>query len=145
MIKTVVELDLKGWSAVARELEEHLSAKLVLQFNAQIQEFVDAGLDSIGVARDGAVMAKTGDGAILVFDHPDTAHAFAEAVHNTCRVHNESKTVSAARRWFRIGIATGDLAIDSADPSLIGGIVIMRAVRLEASARVGGGVIDGDT
>lgn len=145
MIKTVVELDLKGWSAVARELEEHLSAKVVLQFNEQIQEFVEAGLNSIGVPRNAAVRATTGDGAILVFDHPDTAHSFAEAVHNMCRLHNESKTVAAARRWFRIGIATGDLATDPVDPSIIGGTVIMHAVRLEASASIGEVVIDTGT
>jgi predicted ATPase len=145
MTKTVVELDLQGYSDVALELEEHLSADLVLKFNDQLQEFVDAGLSSIAVPRDAAVMAETGDGAILAFDDADTGHSFAEAVHAACRMHNHSKTVAAARRWFRIGIATGELAIDSAQPSRIGGIVIARAVRLEASARIGEVVIDPET
>jgi class 3 adenylate cyclase len=138
MIKTIVELDLKGYSDVARELEEHFSAELVLRFNEQIQTFVAGALAVAGVGSSDALMATTGDGAILVFDSPSIAHVFAEAVHRATNVYNHEKTISAAKRWFRIGIATGDLAIDE-----IGGLrkmagsVIARAVRLEAAAAVG--------
>lgn len=67
MKKTVIELDLKGYSDIARELEEHFSAEVVMQFNEQIQTFVDAGLKATETRREEAVMATTGDGAILVF------------------------------------------------------------------------------
>src|SRR5688500_15954086 len=99
MTKTVVELDLKGYSDVARDIEEHLSAELVMQFNEQIQTFVKDGLSVAGVAPANAVMATTGDGAILMFDAPPDAHVFAEAVHKATRLHNHDKTVPAAKRW----------------------------------------------
>ena len=146
MNKTIVELDLYRFSDVALDLEEHLSAEVLLKFNDQLQGFVNAGLGSIAVSREAAVMADTGDGSILAFDDADTAHSFAEAVHNACRVHNASKTVAAAQRWFRIGIASGEMAIDSTtQPPRIGGIVIARAKRLEAAATIGEIVIDLDT
>jgi len=112
MQKTVVELDLKGYSDIARELEEHFSAEVVMCFNDQIQGFVDAGLKAVGAPHEQSVMATTGDGAILIFDQPETAHRFAEAVHHGCRVHNDGKSIASARRWFRVGIATGGLALD---------------------------------
>ena len=112
MVKTVVELDLAGYSDVARELEDHLSVAVVMSFNDQIQTFVDDGLKQVGVLRQDAVMAQPGDGAILVFDHPETAHKFATAVHNSCRTHNDARSTPSAKRWFRVGIATGELVME---------------------------------
>lgn len=143
--RTVVELDLEGFSDIARKLEEHFSARIVLQFEDQIQSFVDDGLKAVGVRREDAVMADTGDGAILVFERPPIAHAFAEAVHHSCSIHNRARTLSSARRRFRIGIATGDLAIDSRAARKMAGDVISRAVRLEAKASAGEIVIDTST
>ncbi|MFZ1219652.1 MAG: hypothetical protein WAO00_10190 [Chthoniobacterales bacterium] len=146
MHKTVVELDLKGYSDVARELEEHISAEVVLVFNSQIQRFVDSGLNAAGVPREESVMATTGDGAILVFDSPEISHVFAAAVHDACRVHNHEKTVASAKRWFRIGIATGPLAIETKDGAKkMGGSVIARAVRLEAGGNIGEILVDTNT
>lgn len=91
-------------------------------------------------------MATTGDGAILAFDAPATGHRFAEAVHEACRVHNHGKRVPAARRWFRIGIATGDLVLETLDATRkMAGSVIARAVRLEAAANIGEILADTDT
>lgn len=146
MKKTMVELDLKGYSDIARELEEHLSAEVVMQFNDQIQAFVDAGLKAIETRREESVMATTGDGAIVVFDAPATGHRFAEMVHEACRVHNHGKSVPAARRWFRIGIATGDLVLETIGVTCkMAGSVIARAVRLEAAANIGEILADTDT
>jgi class 3 adenylate cyclase len=141
--RTVVELDLESFSDIARRLEEHFSARIVLEFEAQIQSFVDDGLKAVGIRREDAVMADTGDGAIVAFEHPKIAHRFAEAVYRSSSAHNRSKTYLWARRRFRIGIATGDLAIDNREAvRKIAGDVISRAVRLEARARVGEIVID---
>jgi len=138
MKKTVVELDLKGYSDVARELEEHFSAEIVLMFNEQIQTFVTDALRVAGILPKDAIMATTGDGAILIFEAPLVAHMFAEAVHLATRVHNRDKTVSSAQRWFRIGIATGDVVIKkSGSKKNMAGSAIARAVRLEAAAGVG--------
>lgn len=146
MHKTVVELDLKGYSDVARELEEHISAEVVLAFNSQIQCFIDSGLKAAGLPREKSVMATTGDGAILVFDSPAIAHVFGAAVHDACRVHNYKKIVASAKRWFRIGIATGSLAIETqGGVKEMAGSVIGRAVRLEAGGNIGEILVDTET
>lgn len=143
MKKTIVELDLEGYSDIVVELEEHLSATVVLQLNDQIQGFVQTGLEVIGLDRDHSVMASTGDGAILAFDRAGDANRFAVAVHEACRVHNAERTVASACRWFRIGIATGDVAIVTEGlVRKMGGAAIARAVRLEAAADIGGIVAD---
>lgn len=146
MKKTIVELDLRGYSDIARDLEEHLSADVVMHFNEQIQKLVDDALTSVGVSREIAVMATTGDGAILVFDEPLIGHKFSVAIHNSCREHNQTRTVEAAKRWFRIGIATGELAINDRDGIRnMAGSVIARAVRLESAANIGEILADLDT
>jgi len=144
MKKTVLELDLAGYSTIARTLEENLHAPIVLQFNQQIQSFVDAGLAAIDALRQKTVMATPGDGALLVFDSAEDAHRFAEAVHQATQSHNAEKTLSSARRWFRMGAATGDIAMESRNGGghEIAGVTIANAVRLEAAARIGELVID---
>ena len=138
MKKTIVELDLKGYSDVARELEEHFSADLVMRFNDQIQMFVTDALKVAKIEPEDALMATTGDGAILMFDTPSTAHVFAEAVHKATRHHNHEKTIASAKRWFRIGIAKGELAIENiGGVKKMAGSVIARAVRLEAASNIG--------
>ena len=135
---TVVELDLVGYSDVSRTLEENVGVEVVARFNEQIQGFVDAGLRAASAERQQVVKAKTGDGAILCFARPEQAHRFAAGVHEATRAHNESKTVGSAQRWFRIGIATGNLHSETREGGTeeIAGIVIANAVRLEAAARL---------
>jgi class 3 adenylate cyclase len=146
MRRTIVELDLKGYSDVARELEENLSAEVVMHFNDQIQTFVDAGLRTENLHRKDAVMATTGDGAILALDSPSIAHRYALAVHDACRLHNYEKTLASAKRWFRVGIATGDLAIETNGAvKRMAGSVIARAVRLETASNVGEILVDTET
>ena len=143
-VKTVVEIDLIGYSSVARMLEENFDAKVVAQFNQQIQGFVDAGLKTVQAERDEVVMATTGDGAILVFDDPCDAHHFGTAVHTTTQAHNSKRNEASAKRWFRIGMATGDLHQQPRPNGgqEIAGIVIANAVRMEAAARPGQIVAD---
>lgn len=145
-IRTVVELDLRGYSDAATELEEHLSPESVLKINQQIQAFIDAALRVVQMEREQAVYETTGDGAILVFEEASTAHRFAIALHEGCRNHNERKSVSRARRWFRIGMATGEVAsAQKGKKKTYGGTVIARAVRLEAAAGAGEIVADTNT
>lgn len=142
MIKTIVELDLKGYSDIAREIEEHFTAEVVLHFNAQIQSFISDALKRTGVEEE-AIMATTGDGAILAFDAPSLAHDFAVAVHQATRLHNHTRTLPQTQRHFRIGIATGDLALKEVEGKRqMAGSVIARAVRLEAGGKVGEIVVD---
>ena len=139
MIKTVLELDLVGYSAIAATLEEGLGVETSPQLNQQIQGFVDVGLKVVGVSRESTVMQTTGDGAILVFDKPSQAHVFADAVQLATRTHNASKSAGIGKCVFRIGVATGDLVMAPKPTGGfdIAGMTIARAVRLEAKAKPG--------
>jgi class 3 adenylate cyclase len=147
MTKTVLELDLVGYSTIADMLEQGLGVETSPQLNRQIQSFVDQGLQSVKLTRDATVMQTTGDGAILVFDKPSLAHVFANAVHQATRTHNATKDADIGKRIFRIGIATGDLVMEpKANGGFdIGGMTIARAVRLEAKARPGEVLCDPET
>ncbi len=147
MIKTVLELDLIGYSKIAADLENNLGVVTSPMLNKQIQDFVDVGLKAADVSRPDTVMATTGDGAILVFDQPAKAHVFADAVQQATRTHNTPKPPGTGKRVFRIGIATGDLVMQP-KPTCghdIAGMTIARAVRLEAKANPGGVLCDSKT
>jgi class 3 adenylate cyclase len=142
--KTIVELDLVGYSDRARDLEQQLGVEVVAKFNDQIQEFVNVGLAAISGSREAMVRATTGDGAILVFETASDAHTFAVAVLGATQTHNTQKSAPSAERWFRVGIATGDIyerRRPDGTPE-IAGIVIANAIRLESAARPGQIVAD---
>ncbi|MEH1846940.1 MAG: hypothetical protein V7L25_18580 [Nostoc sp.] len=141
MTKTVVELDIVGYSDVARNLEAHLGVKVVAMLNDQIQGFVDVGLTAVGKTREQVVKASNGDNAVIVFEHAEDAHKFAQAVHNRTLEHNDNAPNNklSAQRWFRIGAATGELHEENGN---IAGDVISRAYRLEAAGKPGDFIID---
>jgi len=146
VIKTIVELDLIGYSDKARELQENLGAEVVMQLNEQIQALVDAGLDAAGVPRNQALLADTGDGGMLLFDEAAAAHRFAQAAHRACEAHNQDTTLASAQRWFRIGIATGEVAMKvEAGTRKVAGIDLSNVVRLETAGTAGHILIDADT
>lgn len=145
-IKTLVELDLVGYSDVCRALEENLGAHVVAQFNSQIQEFVNAGLEAVHASRGQVVLATTGDGAILAFDRAVDSHHFAVAVHHATQTHNATRSTASSQRWFRVGAASGELfQQDGTQGKEIAGTVIANAVRLEAAAKPGQIVMDATT
>jgi hypothetical protein len=47
MIKTVVSVDMIGYSSLARMPEQNLDVRAVTQLNRQIRSFIDAGLRAI--------------------------------------------------------------------------------------------------
>lgn len=145
--KTVVELDLVGYSDISRALEENAGVEVVIRLNEQIQQFVDIGLNRVGVEREQVVLATTGDGAILAFNVPDNAHRFAAAVHEATQTHNSGRSTASSKRWFRIGVATGDLHEQprKTGGKEIAGTVVANAVRLEAAGRPGQIVVDKNT
>ena len=142
MHKTILELDLIGYSDKARELEEQLGAGVVMRFHDQIQRFVDTGLKAAGLRREEVIVQPTGDGAIVVLEDAEQAHIFAEAVHDACERHNSDKSGESAKRWFRIAAATGDIEIRGDE---FAGIVITNAVRLETAGAAGHFLVDGAT
>ncbi len=143
--KTILELDLKDYSGVARDLEDHLSVTEVMKLNDQIQGFVDVALQASALSKD-VIVATTGDGAILMFDSASQGHVVAEAVHFACRLHNHERKTSASARWFRMGMATGEVAVKTDNGHRkIAGRVIARSVRLESASRVGEIIVDVET
>lgn len=146
MKKTVVELDLVGFSTIGDNLEQGLDVHSLVQLNQQIQSFVDVGLEFVGGSRQRNVMATTGDGAILVFDSAKDAHCFAQAVHAATFEHNRARSQPLAKRVFRIGIASGEIVmVEKPGGFDIAGSTIARAVRLEAKAQPGGVLVDEGT
>ena len=142
--RTVLELDLVGYSTICDSLEQGLDASSVTQLNQQIQSFIDLGLKAAGVTREKSVAATTGDGAILVFEAAADADRFAATVHAVTAEHNRTRPQPLAKRVFRSGAATGDIVIGPKDSGgfEIAGATIARAVRLEAKAQPGGFQID---
>ena len=144
--KTVVELDLVGFSDRARLLEDELGAEIVFVFQEQIQRFVSVGLLAAGVEPGDTVLAETGDGALLLFADAAAAHHFAQGVHDACSEHNAGRASRDAERWFRIGAATGDVAERERDGKKeVAGTAIARAVRFETAGTPGHFLVDAAT
>lgn len=139
--KTVLELDLVAYNDVARELEEQFDVGAVKMFEDQIQTFVDHALNKLGLHRTDIVLGTAGDNAILLFDDAVHMHVFAQTVQEETALYNRSKSIESAKRWFRMGAATGMVLILKEERRIIG-TTIARAVRLEAAASKGELVID---
>jgi len=139
--RTVLEIDLVSYSDIARVLEENLNVEAVKAFEDQIQAFVDHGLNALGLQRDAIVLGTAGDNAILIFDDAATMHQFAQVVQQETLEHNRSKSVELAKRWFRMGAATGTVLVLASERRIVGS-TIARAIRLEAAAHRGQLVVD---
>ena len=144
MTGSVAVVDMVGYSDVANVLEQNISAGSVAELNRQIQGLVNDALADLPETADYCFVARTGDGAILFFNEIDDAHFFARSLHLRSKQHNEFRTEASAKRWFRIGIATGPVSRSSCHGrnDEYAGITIANAVRLEASAKVGEIVMD---
>lgn len=141
---TVVVVDMVAYSSIARLLEENTSASVVSELNRQIQSFIQAGLSELPEGSAHTLIMTTGDGAIVLFDSAECAHQFANAVHQKSHQHNKDLTEHSAKRWFRAGIATGEITRrrDQNNQREYAGLTISNAVRLEEAARPGQIVID---
>jgi class 3 adenylate cyclase len=142
--KTVAVVDMVGYSSIARMLEQNISAASVSELNKQIQAFMTRALEQLPPAQAYTVVARTGDGIILLFDGADAAHRFAASVHLFARGHNDLRSESTAQRWFRVGIATGEVSVTprSGASDEYAGTTIANAVRLEAAAEAGEVMMD---
>jgi class 3 adenylate cyclase len=142
--KTVVELDLIGYSTIAAELEEGFGVGAIPELNAKIQGFIDLGLSAVRAKRRTNVVQTAGDNALLVFSRPLDAHTFAQAVHEATRKYNSALVEPLDKRVFRIGAGSGDVVMQNLPGGGVDivGITIARAVRLEAKAKPGGLLID---
>ena len=142
--KTVLELDLAAYSDIASALEENLDVDAVKIFQDQIQSFVDIGLKQLNLHRNDVVFATAGDNALLIFDSAAVMHEFVRIVQDATFQHNRRKSVESAKRWFRMGAATGAVLMIPEERRIVG-TTVARAVRLEAAADKGELLIDTET
>jgi class 3 adenylate cyclase len=141
---TIVEIDLVGYSTIARSLEESLDAEAVYGLNQSIQGLIDSALDKVGVSRANALVTNTGDGAILAIGNAETAHHFAVSLHHRSGEHNKTVKEPLSNRAFRVGIATGKVVsrIGPDGTRAFGGVTIANAVRLESRSNPGDITVD---
>lgn len=143
-IRVVVDLDLVGFSQLARSLEQNMGApEAVLTLQRQIQGIIATGLSRAGLT-NATHEQDTGDGAILLFEKANQAHDFAVAVHQASAEWNRGKERDAWR-CFRVGLAEGPVTLartSSGSGIEMAGIAISNAVRLQVQANPGGILID---
>ena len=144
MKSTAVLVDLVGYSDMSRLLEDSLGVQATLSLNQQVQRLIGDALSECGGAAADNVVMTTGDGALLTFTKPDQALDFAVRLHRCAARHNAGVTEPRARRVFRVGISTGEIAVDPNTGSPAG-MAISRAARLEAKADPGGVLIDSES
>jgi len=127
---TVVVVDLADSTEKARALEEHLDdPEVVKQFHEKIRDLLEQALERVRFSRQQILNKETGDGAILVFADATIAHRFAVALHEATKARNARKGIEAAKWAFRIGVATGNLAVDG---TTFDGMAVTDATRLES-------------
>ncbi len=145
--RTIVVVDLYGYSDLVNLYEQGLGANTVAELNEQIQGFVDGGAVAVGIDPGRAVLCRTGDGAILMFDSPDEAHRFAAAFFEIVHAHNRERTEPTGKRPFRMGAATGEVAVKvGADGTpQFAGMAVARAKRMEEADKPGDFLIDPET
>lgn len=145
--RTVVALDLAGYSDIGRSREEEEpDGILVAAFeDEQIQGFVDQALADAKLTRRGIILANVaGDGAVLVFADAGDAHRFARALHEAARLCNADVSRPSAKRWFRTGADTGPIEVTRRPRpprGKLAGAAVVKAIRLGAAADPGDMVI----
>ncbi|WP_370568016.1 pentapeptide repeat-containing protein [Fortiea sp. LEGE XX443] len=135
MTKTVVEIDLAGYSDIVKSMQQDYDVDAVPYLNKNIQRFIDDSLKEIDNSKY-IVQDKKGDNRVIFFDHANDAYKFAETVHRKTKLYNVSTNKKFAKRLFRIGAATGKFVMNY-DGENFTGYDIITAYRLEAKAEPG--------
>lgn len=143
-IKYIVDLDLCGYSDIARDLERSQGVESVQELNKQIKGFIVQALEDVGMKMEELPLIGTGDGAILAFDSAITAASFAVAVHDATDRYNQGENLAITRRDFRVGVCKGKVVLEpvytpGGDLMQVNmaGTPISSAVRLENACRAG--------
>lgn len=144
---TVADVDMVGYSDVARMLEENTSAGSVGELNRQIQGFITSALKQITFSGETRILAFTGDGGLLLFESAEDAHSFGCSLQQAAKQYSEQRNVPSAKRRFRIGLATGEVNLSSGGKQgdQYAGIAIANAVRLQTAAAPSEILIDTST
>lgn len=141
--RTVVFVDQARFTKGADEVYQLLGAQAVAQLKLQLEEMIDVALKAAGIALEGLHRESTGDGVMLILDHPEQGCRFAEALHRAAARYNQSRSHPYAQRHFRIGIYTDYLSFihpvteKGAARLIAGGMAPAFAQRLETACRTG--------
>ena len=135
--RTLVKLDVRGYSDIAKFIENLTDATSVSKLNARIRRLIQESLTQIG-RQKGEILDRgaAGDSALVSFEAANDAHRFAKLVHQNSRKWNIEQA-GKSEILFRIGCATGELDLLTNDGSLN-----TIAYRLESQAITGGTLID---
>ncbi|MBI4659163.1 MAG: hypothetical protein HY735_10000 [Verrucomicrobia bacterium] len=140
MIRTVVALDLVNYTRTANKMASVYDASGVALLNRHIQKLVKQGLNAVRLSWREVLPKTTGDGALLYFRTPELAHDFGVVFHEICVARNKNKSIpNREHRWFRVGIASGEVTQTGGD---FAGLPIIHAVRREAAGKPGYLLID---
>ena len=144
---TVASVDMVAFAVTQRRLHETIGASAVAMLQRQIHELVHRSLAQLPDADHHHVISEPGDGAIVLFDRAEDAHCFSFHIHVFAGEHNDQCSQRDAERWFRVGIATGqiDARQTPGEPTHYAGITITDSVRLEQKAPQGGMLVDRKT
>jgi tetratricopeptide (TPR) repeat protein/class 3 adenylate cyclase len=143
---TVAVVDMVGYSDIAKLLEENLTAGAVAELNRQIQGFMNHSLSQLPNDHCYRIISRPGDGIIVFFENAEDAHSFGFRVHVFANEHNDQRSELIAERWFRVGIATGEVNMNSLSGTPeYAGITIANACRLESAAGKGEILADSNT
>jgi class 3 adenylate cyclase len=143
----VVDVDMVGYSDVARLLEENTHAGTVGELNRQIQSFITSALNELSSPAESRILGFTGDGGILLFVHADDAHSFSCLLQSAAKQYSAQRNIESAKRRFRVGIATGEVNLSDGGShgDQYAGVAIANAGRLQMSAAPGEILIDKST
>lgn len=147
VVRTVLSIDLAGYGRTSSMLEDQIGVKGVELLNEQISHILAQGISTLEDRfRDKILVKNTGDGALVVVERSIQAHNIADAVQQAVHRHNKTRRGPDAKRWFRIGAATGEVSLSRIKAEgKMAGSVVARAVRLETACNEGGVVIDSAT
>jgi len=141
MRRSIVLIDLVGFSDIVRSFEEALGTAATALVSKKLNEIIDYAIKSVNRSRSEVMLNDTGDGAALVFSSAVEAYQCAEHVHRRALELNASMTGTIVQWCFRVGVATGDIQGEKESPKATG-MTISRSKRLESSASPGEMVID---
>jgi class 3 adenylate cyclase len=146
--KTVLQLDMAGYSTVARRIQGTIGTEDVAALNREIAAAQDEALAVLRIPRRLVYVSGGGDGALLAFDLADTAFDFAgkffEIIGRRNALVQDAALHALYRRYFRMGASTGPVVFRPLGEGLVaaGGVPIIDAVRFESAGRPGELAVD---
>lgn len=141
MRRSIVMIDLVGFSDIVRSFEEALGTAATALVQEKLNGIIDHAIETVNRDRSEVMLNDTGDGAALVFSSAVEAYQCAEHCHRRSLELNAAMSGSIVQWCFRIGVATGEIQGEKESPKATG-LTISRSKRLESSAIPGEVVID---